>query len=69
MTGIKPMTTSQDVRLWLVPQRFWAVTRNMDKTQVDNLMDQVMELAEKRDVEALKQFDFVVVDNTRRNIA
>ena len=63
------MTSSQDVRLYLVPQRFWAVTRNMDQTQADNLMDKVMELAEKRDVEALQQFDFVVIDTDRRHIA
>lgn len=60
------MTSSQDVRLWLVPQRFWAVTRNMDKVQAENLMQQVMDLAEKRDVEALRKFDFVVVDRDRR---
>jgi len=63
------MTTSQDVRLWLVPQRFWAVTRNMDKLQADSLMEKVMELAEKRDVEALRQYDFVVIDANRRSIA
>ena len=59
------MTTSQDLRLWLVPQRFWAATRNMDKTQAETLMDKVMELAEKRDVEGLKQFDFVVISKER----
>ncbi len=63
------MTASQDIRLWLIPQRFWAVTRNMDKVQADTLMEQVIELAEKRDVEALRKFDFVVVDRDRRNLA
>lgn len=63
------MTSSQDLRLWLVPQRFWAVTRNMDKKQADSLMERVMELAEKHDVEALRQFDFVVIDKDRRHIA
>ena len=63
------MQSSQDVRLWLVPQRFWAVTRNMNQVQADNLMQQVMELAEKRDVEALRKFDFVVVDRDRNDLA
>ena len=63
------MTSSQDIRLWLVPQRFWAVTRNMDQKQADTLMERVMELAEKRDMEALRQFDFVVVSKDRRNLA
>ena len=63
------MTPSQDLRLWLIPQRFWAVTRNMDKRQADSLMEKVMELAEKHDFEALRQFDFVVIDKNRRSIA
>jgi len=63
------MTSSQDIRLWLVPQRFWAVTRNMDKVQADSLMEKVMELAERRDVEALRKFDFVVIDRDRHNLA
>jgi hypothetical protein len=63
------MTTSQDLRVWLIPQRFWAVTRNMDEKQADSLMQKVMELAERNDLDALRQFDFVVVDRNRRNIA
>ena len=63
------MTSSQDLRLYLIPQRFWAVTRNMDQKQADSLMERVMELAERHDLEALRQFDFVVVDRSHRNIA
>jgi hypothetical protein len=69
MTGMKLMTASQEVRLRLVPQRFWAATRNMDKNQADTLMEKVMELAEKQDLDALRQFDFIVIDRTHRNIA
>jgi len=63
------MTSSQDLRVWLIPQRFWAVTRNMDQSQAETLMQRVMDLAERHDLEALRQFDFVVVDHNRRNIA
>jgi len=63
------MTSSQEVRLRLVPQRFWAATRNMDKNQADTLMEKVMELAEKQDLDALRQFDFILIDKTHRNIA
>ena len=59
------MTSSQDLRVWLIPQRFWAVTRNMDQTQADSLMQRVMDLAERHDVEGLRQFDFVVIDKER----
>jgi len=63
------MTASQDLRVWLIPQRFWAVTRNMDQNQADSLMQRVMELAEKHDLDALRQFDFVVIDGNRRYVA
>jgi len=63
------MTASQDLRVWLIPQRFWAVTRNMDQNQADSLMQRVMELAERHDVDGLRQFDFVVVDRNRRPLA
>ena len=63
------MTSSQDLRLYLIPQRFWAVTRNMDQKQADSLMETVMELAEKHDFDALRKFDFVMIDRDHRNIA
>jgi hypothetical protein len=62
------MTSSQDLRPRLIPQRFWAVTRNMDARQADTLMEQVMELAERHDFDALRKFDFVEVDQDR-NVA
>jgi hypothetical protein len=62
------MTSSQDLRPRLIPQRFWAVTRNMDQRQADTLMERVMELAERHDFDALRQFDFVVIDQDR-NVA
>jgi hypothetical protein len=63
------MTATQDERLYLVPQRFWAVTRNMNQQQAETLLEKVMELAAKHDVEALRQYDFVIIDHNRRNIA
>jgi hypothetical protein len=63
------MTATQDERLYLVPQRFWAVTRNMNQQQAETLLEKVMELAAKHDVEALRQYDFVTIDHNRRNIA
>jgi hypothetical protein len=62
------MTSSQDLRPRLIPQRFWAATRNMDQRQADTLMERVMELAERHDFDALRQFDFVVIDQDR-NVA
>jgi hypothetical protein len=41
----------------------------MDKQQAETLMERVMDLAEKRDMDALRQYDFIVVDLNRRSIA
>jgi hypothetical protein len=59
------MTTGEPVRIWLVPQRFWAATRNMKPDQAESLLQKVSDLAEKREVEALRQFDFIVVGSLK----
>jgi hypothetical protein len=57
------MTTSQKIPIWLNPQRFWAATRNMNPAQADSLMKKVSDLAERRETEALREFDFIIVGN------
>jgi hypothetical protein len=62
--------TSQGVRVWLVPQKFWAATRNMKPEQVDLLLNRVSELAERKETEALRQFDFIIIgDLNNRSMA
>jgi len=53
--------TTEPVRVWLVPQKFWAATRNMQPEQADSLLQKVSELAERKETDALRQFDFIIV--------
>ena len=49
------------VRVWFIPQKFWAATRNMKPEQADSLFQRVNDLAERQETDALRQFDFIVV--------
>jgi hypothetical protein len=59
------MTTDDRVRVWLVPQKFWAATRDMRPEQADSLLQQVSELAERKETEALRKFDFIIVGSLK----
>jgi hypothetical protein len=59
------METGDPVRIILLPQKFWAATRNMEPEQAESLFQKVSELAERHETEALRQFDFIVVENWR----
>ena len=45
--------------IWLNPPKFWAATRNMSQQQADLLMETVLFLAEIRNLDALRKFDFI----------
>ena len=49
--------------IWFLPHRFWAAMRNMPKEHADRLLDEVITLAEVRDLEALRKYDFVSLEN------
>lgn len=55
--------------IWFLPHRFWAATRNMPKEQADRLLDEVITLSEVRDLEALRKYDFVSLENPYRRRA
>jgi hypothetical protein len=52
--------------IWFLPHRFCAATRNMSKGRADRLLDEVIALAEVRDLEAVQKYDFVSLENPRR---
>jgi hypothetical protein len=52
--------------IWFFPHKFWAATRNMPKDQADRLLEEVISFAEVRDLEALRRYDFVSIDNPYR---
>jgi len=55
--------------IWFFPHKFWAATRNMPKEQADKLLDEVILLSEVRDLEALRKYDFVSLENPYRKKA
>ena len=57
------MTSENRERIWFNPPKFWAATKRMSKEDADQLMDRVVVMAEKRELEALRQYDFVSVGN------
>jgi hypothetical protein len=61
--------TTENVRVWLVPQKFWAATRDMKPEQADSLLEKVSGMAERKETEALRQYDFIIVGNPKQHMA
>jgi len=53
------MTSAGPEPIWLNPPKFWAATKDMSPKQVDSLMDTLFFLAEIRNLDALRKFDFI----------
>ncbi|MGC2321551.1 MAG: hypothetical protein WA463_02870 [Terriglobales bacterium] len=53
------MTAAEVEQIWFNPPKFWAATKDMSTQQVDSLMDTVFFLAEIRNLDALRKFDFI----------
>ena len=53
------MTSAEPEPIWFNPPKFWAATQDMSPQQVDALMDTLFFLAEVRNLEALRKFDFI----------
>ena len=49
--------------IWFLPHKFWAATRHMPKEHADRLLEEVIALAEAGDLEALRKYDFVSLEN------
>jgi len=58
------MTSLDPEPIWFNPPKFWAATKNMSPQQVDSLMDTLFFLAEIRNLEALRKFDFIGIGNS-----
>jgi hypothetical protein len=58
-----PMT---EHRIWFHPPKFWAATKDMSPEQIELIMQEVLMLAEARDLQALSQFDFIRVERRYR---
>ncbi len=59
----------QSDRIWFNPPKFWAATKHLPREQVDLLMEELLFLAEKGDVRALRKFDFIKIGDPERGHA
>ena len=46
-------------RIWFNPPRFWEATKGIQPEAAAELLDKIIDLAEARDLEELRNFDFV----------
>jgi hypothetical protein len=53
------MTAKPIEKLWVLPTRYWSATNNMTREQIDRMVEQILECADRGDVEALQKYDFL----------
>ena len=58
------MTAAEPEPIWFNPPKFWAATRDMSPQQVDSLMDTLFFLAEIRNLDALRKYDFIGIGHS-----
>jgi len=58
------------VRIWLLPDIYWKITKDMPQEAADALMSEVEELALAQDIDALRQYPFIYIgENCHRRSA
>ncbi len=50
-------------KLWVLPPKYWTVTEHMTGTEIDKMEQEILELAESGDVERLKGFEFLSLED------
>ncbi len=55
------MTAAVADRVWLDPQKFWAASKGMTQEEIEQLLDDLMYLAEARDFQALERFEYILI--------
>jgi hypothetical protein len=46
-------------KLWVFPPKYWAATERMTEDEKERIIQKILDLAERGDTQALKQFDFL----------
>ena len=54
--------TEQQARIWFHPTRFWAASSGLPPEKSEALLGEALQLAERRDYESLRKYDFVSVE-------
>lgn len=50
-------------KLWVLPPKYWTATEHMSGSEIDKMMEEILNLAENGNVEALKEIDFVSLED------
>lgn len=50
-------------RIWINPWKYYTVTADMEQTEIDAMMERVLDDARTGNEEALRKFDFVSLEN------
>lgn len=58
------LTAAELEPIWFNPPKFWAATKNLSPQQIDSIMDTVFFLAEIRDLDAPRKFDFIGIGDS-----
>ncbi len=58
------MTTENVPRVWFNPPKFWAATKRMSREEADQFFTAISRMAEERDFDGLRRFDFIQVGPT-----
>lgn len=51
---------SSDGPIWIDPPAYWQATSGMTSVEIEELLDRIMELKQKGDIESLQRYSFVV---------
>lgn len=50
-------------KMWVLPPKYWTATEHMTDSEVESMMQEILELAESGDVEALRKIEFLSLED------
>ena len=56
------MTLAKTPRIWLHPPKYWTATKGMSPDETDRFMNQLLSFAENGELNALREYDFITID-------
>ncbi len=50
-------------KLWVLPPKYWTATEHMTGSEIDKMMEEILDLAESGDEEALRAYKFLSLED------
>lgn len=50
-------------KLWVLPPKYWTATEHMTESEVESMMQEILELAESGNAEALRAIEFLSLED------